>query len=730
MPHHGPVVRAALFLLTVPALAAPVRAQAVFAHGFEDTLCAWSSAHLGDPSVACDGSTVSPGIVALVGLDPDTFNAVDSGFQLSLSGATFSLDPSTLTVSVNDEVVPAFDLSLAAGQVDVSHVLDDGLNELHLVHADSLGRPVEALFRVWAGSETVTVSVVDGEAAAVDGATVVGTLVDDLDRTVAGVTVQGQVTFENLPARTFLFEASSGDDFGTASENAAAGAASIALAAFQPASQVANNDFSLGTDGWNVGTAPVQIVPHVEGSAPSPASTQLATDRPPGSRAEAHRRLRVAGRAAPEVARVSTAPGGEGVDNDLVLSTSGEGPQSISRTFELAPGSSTAAVRFRFVTSEVPGGWFGSEYNDSFSIVVRSLSGGDVVNEANSMNALGLGAFDASGATTWREAQLATDTEGDTIQVDVTVTNVGDGLFDSQVYLDRIDERQLAITGLVLRDPWNDLAPLARFSATQHGYAGVVTSVAAGIELTSAADDSLQSLNLEVVQSGAKKATGIVKYVTDSTSSTSSTNGTGSLAPFGDDEAMSLVAYFEFPGSDLADIDVGQNGSLTLRLVATTADGDTATAYNFHPLEILAHYAGSNRWNPRDEWAGGDGWAVPSVLQKVAAMGAVVPGLELNDFANMHGGKFPPHNTHDYGRAVDARFPGYSDRDTDAAAQLLALLQSAAGSTITKILVAYEEKDGDPFYDAIKGVTIGSKPATSILRPHPGHTHHFHVDLN
>jgi hypothetical protein len=141
------------------------------------------------------------------------------------------------------------------------------------------------------------------------------------------------------------------------------------------------------------------------------------------------------------------------VDSDLQLGTAGEGPQTISRTFQTDPDVSAVRLRYRFVTSEVPGGFFGSEFNDYFSVSLRSQKGGDAVFEANSMNGLGLGAFDAGGATAWRDATLPVDVEGDVIQVDLEVANVADGLLDSQVIVDFVEEVRVRVIPVLT---WNN----------------------------------------------------------------------------------------------------------------------------------------------------------------------------------------------------------------------------------------------------------------------------------
>ena len=99
-------------------------------------------------------------------------------------------------------------------------------------------------------------------------------------------------------------------------------------------------------------------------------------------------------------------------------------------------------VRYRFVTSEVPGGYYGSEFNDYFSVSLRSQQGGSIESESNTMNGLEFPAFDGACAIAWRTVTLNTLPEGDTIQLDVAVANVADGLYDSFIVIDFIEERK------------------------------------------------------------------------------------------------------------------------------------------------------------------------------------------------------------------------------------------------------------------------------------------------
>jgi hypothetical protein len=56
------------------------------------------------------------------------------------------------------------------------------------------------------------------------------------------------------------------------------------------------------------------------------------------------------------------------------------------------------------------------------------------------MNALGLRAFLAGGYTDWRELEVPLNPEATFVQVDVVVANVADGVVDSSVYVDFVEE--------------------------------------------------------------------------------------------------------------------------------------------------------------------------------------------------------------------------------------------------------------------------------------------------
>jgi len=101
--------------------------------------------------------------------------------------------------------------------------------------------------------------------------------------------------------------------------------------------------------------------------------------------------------------------------------------QLTSKGFPPHPFTKAAYISYIFQTDEVPGGFFGTQYNDYFSLIIRSNNGGYSA-YTNSMNALGLAAFDASGATS--KYTLTLDITGATIvNFDVAVSNVGDAAY-------------------------------------------------------------------------------------------------------------------------------------------------------------------------------------------------------------------------------------------------------------------------------------------------------------
>ena len=396
--------------------------------------------------------------------------------------------------------------------------------------------------------------------------------------------------------------------------------------------------------------------------------------------------------------------------NDVAISTGGvEGATSISRTFVTKPTTKTVKIRYRFITSEVPAGYFGTEYNDFFSLSVRSSSGGNAA-DSRSMNSLGLGAFDGSGATDWRETTLSV-AGGDTVSMDIAVANVGDNLYDSMLIVDFVEEGNLEITAASLMDVDNSLLRL--ISGDDHTYFSGNTRIHGTFTVVGPEDDSLTSLTLEIIQGGSVVATGSLDSGVSSTVLTS----------FGADEEIRIDSpslLFNIPAAN--GIDVGTNGTVSLRIKAATADGGEATR-DIGTVRLLARFAGGNRYGDRDTNQGGDDWVKPSVLSVVNGYGGNLWG----DFSNMHGGQFAPHGSHRTGNDIDGWFSGYNNIDAQTAQTIIDQLNAAGGSNITLVFVSYQASPTDPFWNAMNTVTLNDgRLASDVIRPLGGHDTHFH----
>jgi hypothetical protein len=371
------------------------------------------------------------------GVSKTSFNksAVDVDFLLK--GADFDLNKDEVNLSVNETKVESSDLNISAEKISASLKLENGKNELKFKAYDSIGRPLYKNMTLWSGSNAIEVVVVDEQGAPfLKPVDLKVSLSDDPDISSSGTTSTGSLIFSNIPSRTIVVEAHNDNNLiGVSGGLATDGKIIVQMLSFKAANTIKNNDFSLGTSGWDVGTAPTAIVPHEEDIIPTPITEKLAKSTLFPAPRESTNLLKK------EVLNNSLEKLQAITDNDLQLNTSGEGKQSLSRTFSVSPGTTSVKVRYRFITSEVPGGYFGSEFNDYFSVSVRSKSKGLVSNESNTMNGLGLGAFNQStGSTAWRVVSIPTNPEGDEVQVDVSVANVADGELDSSVIIDYVGE--------------------------------------------------------------------------------------------------------------------------------------------------------------------------------------------------------------------------------------------------------------------------------------------------
>jgi hypothetical protein len=409
--------------------------------------------------------------VTLSGASETSLNPRTGSLRFDVSGATLNIDPNAIRVFINSTQVPATSLQITASSVGFAAAFVEGRNLVRFIASDTNGLMIYKAATIWAGSRSLSVSVLDEQGQPATGALVTIMLGDDKRVQSSASTVNGSVIFANLPDRTFILRASaSGNRLASVATNGAAGSAKLRLKAFNAPSTIDNNDFSQGTAGWEIGAAPVKIVPHKEGvfiplqssstaqaslAAPSVAAPTEVSDET-ALRAERYAQFQAdassataqaSGKQTDAAGSFSTLSPAEG-NNDMTVRTAGEGPKTVSRTFQPDPGTAKIKIRYKFITSEVPGGYYGTKYNDYYDVSIRSQNAGGVASDSQTMNGLGLSAFDASGATDWCDFTLPIDTQGDTVQVDATVANVADGAFDSQLLIDYVAAPVVSIGAL------------------------------------------------------------------------------------------------------------------------------------------------------------------------------------------------------------------------------------------------------------------------------------------
>ena len=386
--------------------------------------------------------------LTLSGVSPTAFNPTDAQLTFSLTDAEFwAQSPTDTVLTVNDQVVPDTKVTITANSITATEVLIPHRNVVHLVSADSTGRPLYVNETIWAGTNALQVNLRNPDGTPfLEQATVRVSLGDDQEVYAEATTDTGVAQFANVPRATIFVQATgSGNRMGTAGGIGYVGTLTVTLAGLGAPSVFDNNDFSQGTDGWDIATAPsVQVVPHQETAGPPPDATTLLSQPAPSDDPAERRRRNALARQQAQTSPAVTASASI-VDNDLVVDTDSTQAQWISRTFPTDPDVSAVHLRYRFVTSEVPHGYFGSHYDDYYSVSIRSQNAGGVVFDVNTMNALGLAAFSPDGSTAWRDVTVPVDVDGDLIQVEIGVANVGDLALDSQVIVNFVEEIRVRI---------------------------------------------------------------------------------------------------------------------------------------------------------------------------------------------------------------------------------------------------------------------------------------------
>lgn len=559
-----------------------------------------------------DSPVVSPAKVSLSGVSESAFNSPTATFRFDISEATLSVDPSTVSVFVNDFPIDPANIQITPNVVTVSGFLYDGPNQLTFLAQDDKGNLIYKSASLWAGYSTLNVATVDENGQPLDGVMVTARLGDNKEVSATAVSANGTVTFVDLPNRTIILDASaSGNRIGSTAVAGSDWMVQVEVRGFKTASSVDNNDFRQGADGWETGSAPVTIVPHEEGvfvplevpptgddyfedspamASPSISMTSSTTAAAAvTSRAERHARTQTAVPSAVGMGPASSAPVTAttvltpGANEDLVLKTQGEGPQTLSRTFQVDPGTQEVKIRYKFVTTEVPGGYFGTRYNDYFNLTFRSQTEQGAGSESQTMNGLGISAFDKDGNTQWREFSLPVNVDGDTVQLDATVANVSDGYLDSQLVMDVVSTPKVRIDPLTAVVKNNSATVLVKMSSTNPITATLKLITREGTD-GSAQFASGGGTSLTINATTAVEIKGITESSTRDNIRLEAHDATGAPLNSEDFSVVWVTLSLRTSGSFSPDNEAATNGSIERRLGTTTLGTFQSSGFNTNAI--------------------------------------------------------------------------------------------------------------------------------------------------
>ncbi|KAL2120821.1 hypothetical protein VTJ04DRAFT_4848 [Mycothermus thermophilus] len=353
------------------------------------TVSSVSSTASATPSPTC-----AP-LFSLEGVSEDSFNPALTPFSLTL--ACGILDTANYTVFSNDESTNSpFGKLVEGTTANENSITIPGFNpgkvSITVAAFDTAGTPILQSFSLLFGSISMPVRVLDENGVPVSGVVV------RADATVYPGIAQngttdsnGLVTFTSLAATTIgLFTQTSDNKIGVSGVAATSQTVTIRLIPFLPASNTTDFNVDNGITGWT------------------------------GGRIQ-------------DLKLKKRAPG-------LVVSTdSTYSLQMAHAEPRIYPFTKSVYIKYKFLTYEVPGGYFGTQYNDYFIVSIRSNTGASTA-VSRSMNELGRGAFDANGATDWYTLILPTDEVTEWVNFNVGVSNVADNKYGSAVIVDKIGD--------------------------------------------------------------------------------------------------------------------------------------------------------------------------------------------------------------------------------------------------------------------------------------------------
>lgn len=351
-------------------------------------------------STSLSSSTPTPTAIcaprfSLEGASETEFNPASTPFSLKLS--CNQLDTQNYTIFSNTEAGTDPFGTLLQGTTATETAIQipgfgPGRVSITVTALDKAGNAIIQSFSLLFGSITMPVLVVDENGVPVQGLSVTAdaTIYPGLNQ-VGTTDATGVVTFKNLFSTTIgLFTKTADNKIGVNGLAGTTNTVTLKLIPFRAASTTTDFNISNGTSGWTGG-----IIKDLQ-----------ITKR----------------------------------DTALFVGTNGASDLQLAHAEpKVYPFTKSVYIKYKFQTAEVPGGYFGTKYNDYYIVTIRSNTG-NTITVSHSMNELGLGAFDASGATDFFTLNMPVDTDTKWVEFDVGVSNVADNLLDSQVIVDKLGD--------------------------------------------------------------------------------------------------------------------------------------------------------------------------------------------------------------------------------------------------------------------------------------------------
>lgn len=359
----------------------------------------------------------------------NTFNSVFNQLCIRLEGPLIPhevlIDTNRTVLGVNDQLVNMSLVELNESTICTisggQQLFQDGENNIFFFSKLEQKYPIILSETVYAGMHIAKVTLVDSISNIFQTeSTVTATLASNpvVKEEIKTSDGTGCVIFEDLSSETIVLTAQTNkNEFGTMGVIGGSNV-TIMIVSFDENSGFDNKDFSLELKGWNtLRAAAIELIPIDE-------ITEAI---------EPNSRNRFLGLPTPKFG--------------CRLSTGGKmGESHASYTFRTPEEPSVITIQYQFQTDEFLGGYYGSKYNDYYSVSVRAHPPGDlsvidnpsewILVEQSSMNSFPKSAFDnSSGTTELRSLSFVKPRRSESVQVDFVVANVRDHLYDSSIII-------------------------------------------------------------------------------------------------------------------------------------------------------------------------------------------------------------------------------------------------------------------------------------------------------